>query len=584
MLEKPNKWPSSDLANSILFVAQTISELVNPQSYPSFRSKSLDLMQSISELRSTCENINSAGINVKNVECVASEVVNRLKLDKIYSDEMKFEFISFEKLIKDFLEKRASAFDIIHACNYFENRFDDNYTAGLRDYIIKNYRKKNLRGDLRSVLSEYISRLVSIGYSPMYIEKTVRERFFKDEIKKVDGRTLPRFFDKFESPDRLFHVWVDAPVTTANFVRKLGYGWASVVNKDKAPADVVAWQATADYFLYSQVYAKDHFSAVARFDERLSKIRCLTALTPVHVVLQWSDIHYVRTGSARTGQAIHRYIGAVRGLTVDMGPSSAKRVRRLVGFLENKFCGTSKERILNALSYAEAARRTLRSENKVVSIWSSFEILVRNPPVGQPRILHYRDILVPVICLKYGARTARIILKYAQKVNSDAVRNALDQVDSPYSNDVAKFGYLMANPLYSEINSSLFNDLSDNPLLQYRLWEFREKFVKPSAYLASIKSHEARVSWQIERIYRVRNQVVHAGQTFSYVDALIRNSEEYFRGTVGPVINRARFKTNSDIDDIFANLHIEYGAMKERLESIRSTDYFPIDDIHRFFT
>lgn len=42
-----------------------------------------------------------------------------------------------------------------------------------------------------------------------------------------------------------------------------------------------------------------------------------------------------------------------------------------------------------------------------------------------------------------------------------------------------------------------------------------------------LELHEKKVAWQIRRIYRTRNLIVHSGRTPQYVQALIENGHDY---------------------------------------------------------
>jgi hypothetical protein len=43
----------------------------------------------------------------------------------------------------------------------------------------------------------------------------------------------------------------------------------------------------------------------------------------------------------------------------------------------------------------------------------------------------------------------------------------------------------------------------------------------------ALDAHQTRLAWQIRRIYRTRNIIVHSGKTPSYTKALIEHSHDY---------------------------------------------------------
>ncbi len=80
----------------------------------------------------------------------------------------------------------------------------------------------------------------------------------------------------------------------------------------------------------------------------------------------------------------------------------------------------------------------------------------------------------------------------------------------------------------------------------------------------TICDHADRVRWQIHRVYRARNQLVHAGRTPSYLESVILNLAEYYRSSIATIVNRAKQEDGkSDIDQIVAEIGIKYGIFRD---------------------
>lgn len=43
----------------------------------------------------------------------------------------------------------------------------------------------------------------------------------------------------------------------------------------------------------------------------------------------------------------------------------------------------------------------------------------------------------------------------------------------------------------------------------------------------TMKAHIERVSWQVQRIYRTRNLIIHSGKSVPYIDILVENLHSY---------------------------------------------------------
>jgi hypothetical protein len=123
---------------------------------------------------------------------------------------------------------------------------------------------------------------------------------------------------------------------------------------------------------------------------------------------------------------------------------------------------------------------------------------------------------------------------------------------------------------------------SDNPLALHRLWKLYRDYGPHKNVLDAINGHERRVSWQLFRIYRARNNLVHAGRTPSYLDSLILNLAEYFRGAIAIIVHRAnREDSESNLDQIVADIAIEHAIFRRYFEEGKAKKKLAREDLLR---
>ena len=113
---------------------------------------------------------------------------------------------------------------------------------------------------------------------------------------------------------------------------------------------------------------------------------------------------------------------------------------------------------------------------------------------------------------------------------------------------------------------AFLNAISDNPLAVNRLKKIRSNFSTPAAFLRSLESHETRVRWQIGRVYRARNSLVHGGSPPKYVVPLVLNAFEYFKTTFFTLLARAhKFDTDLETDMLVASIVFDFEYRKTAL-------------------
>ena len=85
--------------------------------------------------------------------------------------------------------------------------------------------------------------------------------------------------------------------------------------------------------------------------------------------------------------------------------------------------------------------------------------------------------------------------------------------------------------------------------------------------MKGLESHSKRVEWQIRRIYRARNIIVHSGKTPSYTRILVENIHDYLDVIMGSLIQLAtKPKTIMSIDQGFKYLSLTHDSYKKDLE------------------
>lgn len=91
----------------------------------------------------------------------------------------------------------------------------------------------------------------------------------------------------------------------------------------------------------------------------------------------------------------------------------------------------------------------------------------------------------------------------------------------------------LAKVLLNEDDAAkLFSLCESNPLLIFRLNQLREKLTSPKELKVSIERHHKQVCWQLGRIYRARNSLVHRGALPERSEHLIQHLHTYLHMTL----------------------------------------------------
>jgi hypothetical protein len=242
----------------------------------------------------------------------------------------------------------------------------------------------------------------------------------------------------------------------------------------------------------------------------------------------------------------------------------------------SNFDQKSTGRIISCLRTSGLARTSTNIENQLISLWSAIEVLLSEPTGSTARIVHYVNVLEPLICLRYVRRQfvavyESMLVAYRKQFKAiTASETVMGEIDQH-----TRFAAIICLPQNEPLREQLLRLSADNPLALHRLFKLHKDFALPKGVIAALDGHEQRVKWQLHRIYRARNNLVHSGRSPSYLDSLVVNLDEFYRAALGTIVNWAgREKERSQIDQCVAEIGLEFRFQKAFLRKEQGKEVF----------
>ena len=130
---------------------------------------------------------------------------------------------------------------------------------------------------------------------------------------------------------------------------------------------------------------------------------------------------------------------------------------------------------------------------------------------------------------------------------------------------VTEFTLLDSN---KTIRNALLSSCKDFPLLVERIKYYNETLSTPAKVHAFVDKHADRVRWQILRIYRNRNLIVHNGQRTPYLPLLIENLHSYVDDFISYIIHG--MANGNDINGICQELFVKECKWNATFPSLKS--------------
>jgi len=217
-------------------------------------------------------------------------------------------------------------------------------------------------------------------------------------------------------------------------------------------------------------------------------------------------------------------------------------------------------------------------ENQLLNVWIALETLVPSLVYGGGKVVKIRNGLMPILLVNYLPRiiqrlTADLV-RWNRSKTSRILRGTNISSDKRLYEKVLE---LLVLPEHQEHLNELYAELGNFYLLRFRVFEVSELFRKPEKLIEKLKEHEKKVDWQLRRIYRTRNLIVHSGRTISYIDTLIENTHDYLDQAIDAVLDYScGILSAKSIDQAFDMAKIDYEVY---LDNLKNTANFSEDNI-----
>lgn len=211
-----------------------------------------------------------------------------------------------------------------------------------------------------------------------------------------------------------------------------------------------------------------------------------------------------------------------------------ERLRRVT----SRFDPAEQRRIGAALEHNRLAMRAPSDEARLVNLWIALESLVQH---GSDSLIgDVCEHVPPVMTLAYPYQlltSLAIQLRFDRSafsstfVSSELMGSRGKRVDPQrlLINITKAEGHADARQLYDAV--------AHNPLLRHRIFTLRKAFSEPSRLAKLLRAHQTNIDWQLRRIYRARNQVVHQATRPLHLGQLIQHLHTYFSTVVRTLVH-----------------------------------------------
>lgn len=535
-----NNWPSRKNSDFFKLFGQCVVELTDARSPDSYRVHALSTTMKIRELLVVSGYVLERQIPKISLEPILKEVAEALQNDLAVKGILSGLSLDVTALLPSISETTE---EIHSKARLALNLLEEPYQKKCQELIIDNCNEAGSKRDLIVLSKLYISYLCGTGFHRSYIQEKSMDYFYRRDVSRCSKHLLLGFFQSFDRrKNRNYRVILSGSDRYSVFLKEI---FAMEVFEDSAalksklglevPPEFGQGPRKRIIALFD-LDGSDPYSAITLIESILELARSFLFLYPSYLKEELDDECFVFERS-RKERGIRVSRKAVLSVHRGQSPIDGKARDLAKNFRDFAFAWRSGRRgealpndqLMRALSSAALAGDSSNPETQLITLWSAFEALLPPPTKDEKspaRIVHFNELVVPALTLGYASSKFATFYRDLPSSGRRQIREILDN-NSSDGDYVRRLAQLLAGK--ESDAREIYKIVSISPLLLNRLYNLHKFSQDPKIALRKIVSHEERLSWQIHRIYRERNQIVHSGRASPFLIPLVENSFLYFR-------------------------------------------------------
>ena len=431
--------------------------------------------------------------------------------------------------------------------------------------------KKKIEKALRS----YVPMIIGLGYHPVHIFRFCK-RIFKDQ-EICDGACLDQFINHFDGSEIDYTVYfaVDKRVTKFKTILEARLGIS---------------------------FETDEFSEKLRFDH--SKYTCInmhnTALDPNGAAIRAYNAFnifmrfYKFLGNRDEDWCWDTALVKDHDGIIEYPPLKPDRYAISKDY-DDQTLGKNSERIISKLlenaagndffvihKMIETHNTAIEShdaKNAFLNLWSIIEIIGVYDHTDS-KIKEVLRSIVPVLKRNYINRVVEELHDYIKaNVDSYEYNRIINSLNLSGSEEY-KIACLLILPENEDKRIEMYKTLTHYPLIRSRISQLHEDVFKDKKkYVTELNRYAQRLTWHIQRLYRIRNSIIHSGEIDDNIKSLVEHLHSYVDEIILEIVDRLTQENSlGSIQNVLMDAQVYLDSIEKEW---KKNEAFTLEDIQK---
>ncbi len=539
----PRNWTYNENLEMLFLLYQCADELLSETTFDTYMlplHNTITLLDEIEEIFKLLKKYNIVNEHYGNyIPPIIDEFLEQLENDFILKKVLNKRLINIRT---GFFEAKSNSallqrwIDLIRQiCS--KSLYKKLYESEIIDLVTNTKNKK----ELIFCLKNYYISLKNYGYSREYLYTTTK-RFFNNKKKNIDDpNIIKEYLSSFNCKDQKYHFLILMDYEVIEYIDSINNNikisdMIKKIDVDKEREELSKDSNVFDLFKqydskihnegkYEKVavveydnLSSDPYSSATQFNELVNFLQTFTryfkhfytSKTVYKMLLKCNDGHYIEIRLPNKLQKRPYF-------SQELIDSRIKNILNAKSMDLVAFSSIAKAIEMHSEAYDSKNIGTL-----LKLFWTALETLFSNPVSGSTR-----DNVVNSV-------TAIIQKTYILKLLRNIHSQLLSAIEEEKTKEIGIFkfndfvSFFAINKYDSDNFKKIYNHLSDNPMLRSRIYEMRKTMDNGLSISCMLKEHQTRITWQLRRLYRIRNISTHLGNEVSGINVAINHLHNYF--------------------------------------------------------
>lgn len=537
---KLDKWTKREETEGMLYFAQTICELLDDNSLDTYKAPALNLHISFLELSTLISLFVHGRIKKGSLSFSIKECEHRIKTSAVLDDRKRTIFSSYLTKINKELEKNeanSNKHKLMSVVSAATSDLSSFYWATLLERIEAACSNSYKKSDIRLLCLEFATELGLRGFSKQYSFAKAKKYFFSSKVEPKELTSVAQikeFMSMFENNDKEWEVcFIGNKVQTTLSSHMKSFGIkilhktpSKLSGNDKYRSFIAKKQPKQCVFSIADISALEPHTARRDAELQLHFYADVCRFHQHDAVFSFQDDAFVCANDRQGGYIIHKQKRPMECGVTYKNAESIAAAKATVDILSGKhFTRGSRISFHKALDFHHAAMMSNDMENQLLDLWAALEGFLPVHDGSCDRILWYLNYILPALTLSYNEKIFRAISSDIFH-ESDEAKQHISSLGSDVDFFTNTVKIIASSDLQSQ-RSALISAISENPMLRNRIDILSKDFHSVKSIRKVFNAHRDKLSWHIQRIYTLRNQIAHNASSLPYIVNLVENLHDY---------------------------------------------------------